>query len=262
MASNALPKYTVRELGPHLTVLYEEYLKLTDALASGKIDAVEALSRAGRLKVEDAYGAVWSLDPQTGLFRAVSRNGQSIPHADPSSFRERPDVDIRTLRERITADDRAPRGEMEEDTQMTRREVLYGGGGALTGLLLGAAGGWVLKPAGQVGSAESKPRPTMPENGPGSDRQTQVVRSLTSGDPSRISAVVPSASQDSIARAAELLQVRSGKTKAEVAMEGTVPILRIINSRNVVLLVGDLEWVRRGGSWVLGSMPEWKVLST
>lgn len=256
--------YTLKELGdPKLASMYSEYLKLSDKLANGEIEQLDALRRVEALEVVDDYNATWKVDPNTGTFVMIDANGVRTVGADPRAFTP----SQRTERIDVIPDFEVTPNTSDEPISLQKpKMVLWKKAALAVGalLLIGAVflAGFVThnQIAGHAPAAPTQTaRPTVDGSGPSAERMQQVFTQLSSGDTAKVKYVVPDEDNPDMVRwaAAVFGSLQSdGYRFKETRTESGVSVLQVIDQSDQVIMQGDLTWTQdAGGTWVLKKIP-------
>lgn len=273
-----MPKFKLVELGPELASIYQEYLNITDELRAiqeneetdqAEISAIEALSRVEKLKIEDFFGGVWSIDPETGTFILNDSNGVQTFPADPKQFQPKRDYDNSELEDIKKVDYHKDKPKDTVDfyagsygkKMSNTKKALYGVGALITAGAL-FIGGFGLAMSNQPEVEEEvaeDPRPTLEDAQPTAERVNQVLRTLEVGDRNQVTGVVENTADDAELRWA--LSVfpsvsASGHTLRHIVTEDDVAVLQVIDGSNNVVMEGDLAWEQDySGTWNLVELP-------
>ena len=260
--------YTLQELGSaQLISMYREYLVLTDKLADGEIDQLEALELVDSLGVKDAYGSTWKVDPNSGTFLVISPKGAQEVNVDPITFHPSADDDTDVTKT-------IPAYQYEERTSAAGAVVTPKGKSSLVrkigwgiGGVVGVAaifhGGFALGTNGESDQLaveqERIERPVVEDPGPTPERIRQVLDQLGSGESSRVDYAIPNPSDAgrlnwAFATLGSLAQ--NGYNLVETRTEEGVSVLEVRDRNGEVVMAGDLEWTQdSGGGWVLAEAP-------
>lgn len=258
--------YTLKELSsPELASMYTEYLRLSDKLANGQIEQLEALRRVEQLQVTDNYDAKWKVDPNTGTFVMIDANGVRTTDADPRAFQPADphaaaEVGIIPEYEFTPAVSENPISFKREKMVWWKKGLF--GLGAVVVLFVVFFAGFVTH--NQVTPEPSDTptkvaRPTVDGDGPSAERTRQVMTQLSSGESDRVKYVVPGETNVDMLRWATAVfgsLNEQGYRLQEMRTEGGVSVLQVLDGNDQVVMQGDLKWSQdAGGNWVLDEVP-------
>ena len=261
--------YTRQEIGSaKLISMYQEYVDLSNQLAEGEIDQLEALDRVDSLGVEDAYGVVWKIDPNSGTFLTISPNGAQEVDADPLAYQPGEDdtSDVTNVDKKWRyAEKPSEAGAIVASPYKKpslARKLLWGAGGVVGALAIFFAGVSFSssdEPDPAAAEQESVERPVVEDPGPTPERIRNVLDQLGSGDSSRVGYAVPNsedAGRMNWATAVLGSLTKTGYSLSETRTEEGVSVLEVRDQRDNVIMSGDLEWEQdSSGNWILSEAP-------
>lgn len=265
--------YTLQELSsPELASMYQEYLRLSDRLASGEIDQLEALRRVEALEVVDNYDATWTIDPNSGTFVMEDANGVRTVDADPRAFQptEHHSDDIGYIPEYTETQPAAePPVAVIPPKRPWWKKALWGAGGLALAVGVFFAGFITHNevtpdpvPAGPV----EDPRPVVEGDGPSAERINIVLGQIASGDASRVKYAAPGESSDDMIRWATTVfgaLEDKGYRFHEIRTEAGVSVLQVLDGNDKIIMKGDLNWTQEpSGEWVLDEVPVMSPVDT
>lgn len=263
----ALNGWRERDLGPELTAIYKEFLKLTDQLEHNEIDPGEALRRVAQLTAEDHYGAVWSLDPETGTWRRTDHHGAVEANANPEDFMPKEGFRRREALEEDPVFDygdrfTAPELHTRSRSKFGKKGILWTALAVVVALVAGLVVIGVFSGGEQeeapTATATAEPRPTLhPGEGPSSDRKSSIVNALTSGDKSRVEHIVQGQVSDHMMSwTTTVFPSLVPENRLVIDTEHQVSVLQVVGPDNEVIMQGDLDWTTDGsGTWMLKELP-------
>lgn len=257
--------YTLKEIGdPGLAAMYREYLAISDRLADGQIEQLEALKRVEQLEVVDNYSATWKVDPSSGTFVMIDANGARTINADPRSFMpsdpSQTTTDVGEIPEyQYTQPEEAPIVLGAKKMVWWKKALLCLGLVALLGASFGAGFVTYHQVNPPTAPVVEDPRPVVEGDGPTGERVVQVLEQLGSGDRSRILYAVPDEEDEDMilwAQATLGSLTGNGFRLVEVRTADNVSVLQVVDRSENVVMQGDLTWVQdSGGDWVLAEVP-------